>query len=182
MRTWYHCLSPGPPCQLYIQPVALEYQLGVLMVCRVRWCLILVYTVCSNLFALILRQYTVNTNNCTWTTDRLYVCQSVQRLPHGPRQAKNCLQTYHCQTCAKCTDSVHPARAQSIIRPLLSIHTFCSIQWIYQRTVKALIRLRGCAGWSGPSLSACARRHIIAWRGQSILQIIRKDVVPGSAT
>ena len=26
-----------------------------------------------------------------------------------------------------------------------------------------MIRLRGCAGWSGPSLSAYARRHVFAW-------------------
>ena len=48
---------------------------------------------------------------------------------------------------------------------LLSIHTFCSIQWFCYGAVKALIRLRGCAGWSGPSLSAYARRHVFACRG-----------------
>ena len=30
--------------------------------------------------------------------------------------------------------------------------------------MKALIRLRVCAGWSGPSLSAYARRYVFAWR------------------
>ena len=49
--------------------------------------------------------------------------------------------------------------------PFLSFHTFCCIQWFCYRTVKALFRLRGCAGWSGPSLSAYARRHVFAWRG-----------------
>ena len=29
--------------------------------------------------------------------------------------------------------------------------------------MKALIRLRECAGWSGPSLSAYARRYIFTW-------------------
>ena len=41
--------------------------------------------------------------------------------------------------------------------PLLSIHTFFSMQCFCKRTRKAVIRLRGCAGWSGPSLSAYAR-------------------------
>ena len=31
--------------------------------------------------------------------------------------------------------------------------------------MKALIRLCGCRGWSGPSLSAYAWRHIFAWDG-----------------
>ena len=43
---------------------------------------------------------------------------------------------------------------------LLSIETFYSIQWFCLQTAKALIRLRGCAGWSGPSLSAYTRRHV----------------------
>ena len=42
-------------------------------------------------------------------------------------------------------------------------------QWFYKRTVKVLIRLRGCAVWSGPSLSAYARRHIFAWHDPWIL-------------
>ena len=48
--------------------------------------------------------------------------------------------------------------------PLLSSHTFFSIQWFYYRTVKALIRLRGCAGWSGPLLSAYSRWYVFRWR------------------
>ena len=48
---------------------------------------------------------------------------------------------------------------------LLYVHTFCSIQWFRKRTVKALIRLRGHAGWSGPSPSAYALRHVFAWHG-----------------
>ena len=31
--------------------------------------------------------------------------------------------------------------------------------------MKALISLRGCTGWSGPSPSAYPRRHVFAWRG-----------------
>ena len=45
-------------------------------------------------------------------------------------------------------------RMRKISWILLSIHTFCSIQWFCLRRVKALIRLRTCAVWSGPSLSA----------------------------
>ena len=36
---------------------------------------------------------------------------------------------------------------------LLSIETFYSNQWFYKLTIKALIRLRGCAVWSGTLLS-----------------------------
>ena len=45
---------------------------------------------------------------------------------------------------------------------LLSIQTFRSIQWFCYRTGKVLIRLRGCAGWSGPLLSAYTWRHAVA--------------------
>ena len=48
--------------------------------------------------------------------------------------------------------------------PLLSIDTFHSVQWFWQGTAIALIRLRGCSSWSGLSLSTYARRHIFAWR------------------
>ena len=47
---------------------------------------------------------------------------------------------------------------------MLSIETFYSIRWyMFGRTVKALIRLRGCAGWSRSLLSAYDWRHIFAW-------------------
>ena len=49
--------------------------------------------------------------------------------------------------------------------PLLSIHTFCSSQWFCWGRVKALIRLRGCAVWSGPSLSKYDRKYIFILRG-----------------
>ena len=45
---------------------------------------------------------------------------------------------------------------------LFSIDAFRSIQWVCLRTVKAPIRLRTCAGWSGHSLSAYVRRYIFA--------------------
>ena len=34
-----------------------------------------------------------------------------------------------------------------------------------QRTTKALIRLRGCAGWSAPLLFAYDIRHVFSWPG-----------------
>ena len=34
-----------------------------------------------------------------------------------------------------------------------------------EQTTKALIRLRGCAGWSAPLLFAYGIRHIFAWPG-----------------
>ena len=37
-----------------------------------------------------------------------------------------------------------------------------------ERTTKALIRLRGCAGWSAPLLFAYDIRHIFAWPGPFI--------------
>ena len=40
---------------------------------------------------------------------------------------------------------------------------FHSTQWFYKRTVKAQIRLRGCAVWSGPTLSVYTQRHDFAW-------------------
>ena len=58
---------------------------------------------------------------------------------------------------------------------LLSIETFHSIQWLCLRTAKAQIRLYIHAGWSGPSLSACARRHVFAWRDPNN---ISNDILP----
>ena len=47
--------------------------------------------------------------------------------------------------------------------PLLSTETFFNIQWFCLWATKTLIRLHGCAGCSGPWLSAYAQRHIFAW-------------------
>ena len=64
----------------------------------------------------------------------------------------------------------------------LSINAFTSIQCICKQMVYTLIRLRGCAGWSGPSLSAYARK-VFWWRGSndvdmqvSLLRIIVEHV------
>ena len=40
--------------------------------------------------------------------------------------------------------------------------------------MKGLIRLCGCAGWSRPSLSAYAWRHVFAWRGPDEFQKWKK--------
>ena len=39
-----------------------------------------------------------------------------------------------------------------------------------QRTTKALIRLRGCAGWSAPLLFAYDIRHVFSWPGSFIIE------------
>ena len=46
---------------------------------------------------------------------------------------------------------------------LCPLYTFYSISWFCKRTVKALTKLRICAGWPGPSQSEHARRHVFAW-------------------
>ena len=43
---------------------------------------------------------------------------------------------------------------------LLSTEIFCSIKWFSLQTAKAQIRLRGCAVWSGPLLSAYTKDMI----------------------
>ena len=62
-------------------------------------------------------------------------------------------------------------RSKVSFGPLLSIHTFCSIQWFCKWTVKALIRLRGCAGWSVPWLSTYNGSHVFEWCGPFSLQL-----------
>ena len=56
---------------------------------------------------------------------------------------------------------VHPKSHPGIF----SLDTFYSVQWIYNRTANALIRLRGYAGWSGHSLCSYVRRQVFTWRG-----------------
>ena len=90
--------------------------------------------------------------NCD--NNSLLVC-NVDRV-----KQKKCL-----PACAKYMDLHHPAHAQSLIRAFARHWNFYSIQWFCLRTVKALIKLRGCAGWSGASLVAYARRHVGAGRG-----------------
>ena len=49
------------------------------------------------------------------------------------------------------------------ISRLCSSSIFYTFQWFCKRTVKAQISLHRCAGWSGPSLSAHAQRHVFTW-------------------
>ena len=80
---------------------------------------------------------------------------------NGSRQVKNYL-----RTCVKCIDSdssracakSHPSICSPFVHSIVSndFVSFC------KRTVKGLIRLRKCAGWSGPSLCADTRGHVFA--------------------
>ena len=47
-------------------------------------------------------------------------------------------------------------------RAFTFIDTFYSIQCLCLRTTKALIRIRGCAGWFGLSMSTYAQRYLYA--------------------
>ena len=51
---------------------------------------------------------------------------------------------------------------------LLSVDTFFSVQWFCLQTVKALIRMCGCAGWSWSSLSVHAQRYVFVWHGPNM--------------
>ena len=82
----------------------------------------------------------------------------------GPHQAKKCLRAW-----AKCAVTWSCACAKShpgICSPF-------KLSMLYNktclRTAKGLIRLRGCAVWSDPSLSAYTRRHFFFWRDPYIL-------------
>ena len=44
-------------------------------------------------------------------------------------------------------------------RALLCFIVFCDARWVYKRTVRGLIRLSRCTGWSRHSLSAGAQRR-----------------------
>ena len=90
---------------------------------------------------------------------------------YGPRQAKMCF-----RACANCAAIHHPAHAQSVIRTFAlhwNILAVCG-QWrswsdCAFRTAKALIKLYECTVWSGPSLSAHARRQVFAWRDPVVI-------------
>ena len=68
------------------------------------------------------------------------------KLLIGPRKAKQCLRTR-----VKWQIQINLRMQKVSSGSLLSIHTFCSIQWFCLRTLRDPIRLRGCAGWSWPS-------------------------------
>ena len=102
-----------------------------------------------------------------------YVAGKIQRMPPPPPgiyDAQSLLLSYgHIkQKCA--FQHAQISQNQTILcmgkalsGPLLSIHTFCSIQWFYQRTVLALISRCRCTGWSGSSLSTYTWRHVFTW-------------------
>ena len=79
----------------------------------------------------------------------------------GPRQAKKYL-----RTCAKCADSHHSVYAQSLIGHCSPLKHF--IVSNDSRITKVMIRLRGCTGWSGPSVFAYVRKHVFERRGPFI--------------
>ena len=63
-------------------------------------------------------------------------------------------------------DSNWPAQLQRLVKRLeISAIASTGIILSTQRTTKALIRLRGCAGWSAPLLFAYSIRHVFAWPG-----------------
>ena len=110
----------------------------------------------------------------SWTLigSDFFYWKSISSQQYGSRQAKS---VFHAQN----------MRIHIILRmrkissgSLLSIDTFYSIQWFWKRTAKVLIRLHGCAGWSGPSLSTYAQRHVIARR----VPIIAVRIFPDDAT
>ena len=94
--------------------------------------------------------------NWKWTWHFLY--SAWQRLKNiGRVKRKKCI-----RACARCAEDIILSMLKVSSGPLLSIDSFYSVKWCKQRTAKALIRLRICAVWSGPSLSAYARRHVFA--------------------
>ena len=81
------------------------------------------------------------------------------KTPYGPRQAIKCL-----RTCAKCTDSDHPAHAQTNMRTI-ALHSYILL---YPKIILAnregpdqTARMRRLI-WA--SLSAYAQKHVFAWR------------------
>ena len=64
----------------------------------------------------------------------------------GQVKWKKCLWKY-----SECEDSDHPVHAQSIIKAFA---------------------LHGCTGWSRPSLSAYAPRHVFPWHGPNTVSIL----------
>ena len=80
---------------------------------------------------------------------------------HASRRAKQKCVFEHAQYAQIQIHSAHAQSHPGICSPL--IHSIRSNDCVW-RIAKVLIRLRGCAGWSGPSLSAHARRHIFLAR------------------
>ena len=83
----------------------------------------------------------------------------------GARQTKMCL-----LACAKGAVSHHPTHAPSITRDIAHHSYILQYPMILLADSQGPVRLRGCAGWSGPSLSAYAWGHIFEWRGSNCLK------------
>ena len=79
-----------------------------------------------------------------------------------PRHEKTCLREFSTRS-----DSNWPAQLQKLAR-ILKFWLYRDIILSKQRTTKALIRLRGCAGWSAPLLFTYEIRHIFSWSGSFI--------------
>ena len=78
---------------------------------------------------------------------------------HQLRHEKMCL-----RESSTMQDANWPAQLQRPARFLkFPIYKTRGIILSWQRTTKALIRLRGCAGWSAPLLFAYGIRHIFSW-------------------
>ena len=84
----------------------------------------------------------------------MHIRHDFSHKTYGSHEAKRCL-----RASAKCTFITRTRKASFFI------DTFCRFQWFCYRTAKALIRIRGCAGWLGHTLPAYARRHVLACRG-----------------
>ena len=75
--------------------------------------------------------------------------------------------------------SSHPPpllNTRSLIRHSLFIDTFYSIHWLWKRAAQVLIRLRECAGWSGPSLPAYGIKSLsLRWASYDLTVEWTKD-------
>ena len=81
-----------------------------------------------------------------------------------PRQAKRCLRTFR---------FIPRMRMRNgLFGHLLSIETWFSIQWFCLRTAKAMIRLRGCAVWSGLCCSHLPKDTVL--HGEAQIMCMKK--------
>ena len=83
-----------------------------------------------------------------------------------PRHEKTCLRESPTRP-----DTNRPAQPQKLASLEISAIESRDIILSKQRTTKALIRLRGCAGWSAPLLFAYDIRHIFSWPGSFIFSL-----------
>ena len=105
------------------------------------WALFIMYIKSKKGLPLETRNTQTNLENRTLgLIESLHMQYCISRI-NGPRQAKKS-DFEHAQN-VQIQIILHMSKIST--RPLLSIHTFCSIQRLCLRTVKPLIRLRGCA-------------------------------------